>query len=265
MTHGNETSDRFAFGRNWQDFSERLGPEEYAKARDSVRALVGDVRDKTFLDIGCGSGLFSIAACSLGARRVVGFDIDPDSVAAAQSLVNKIAQWDPQVRPQAIEFRQGSVLDIEADHPTYDIVYSWGVLHHTGRMVEAFERAASLVGDKGVLAIAIYNKHFTSPIWKAIKYTYVKSPSPIKKLLVGAVFVLKLVVAVLLTRKNPLKRRRGMRYYNDIVDWVGGYPYEYASVDEVVAFFEPRGFQTRTVSKTRGFTGCNEFVFERVP
>jgi 2-polyprenyl-3-methyl-5-hydroxy-6-metoxy-1,4-benzoquinol methylase len=264
MTSGNETSDRFAFGRNWRDFSERLNPEDYAKAKDSVRALVGDVKDKTFLDIGCGSGLFSIAACSLGARRVVGFDIDPDSVSTAQNLVGKIAEWDEQVRPDAVEFRLGSILDIEPDHPAYDIVYSWGVLHHTGRMYEAFEKAASLVGEGGTLAIAIYNRHFTSPIWKAIKYTYVKSPSPIKKLLVWMVFAVKLVAAVLLTWKNPLKRRRGMRYYNDIVDWVGGYPYEYASIDEVVTFFEARGFKSRAVNETRGFTGCNEFVFERV-
>jgi 2-polyprenyl-3-methyl-5-hydroxy-6-metoxy-1,4-benzoquinol methylase len=263
MTSHNETSDRFAFGRNWRDFSQRLTPEDYAKARNSLRTLVGDLPGKKFLDIGCGSGLFSIAANSLGARHVVGFDIDADSVSTAQSLVGRIAEWDEQVQPNAIEFRLGSILDIEDDHSTYDVVYSWGVLHHTGRMYEAFEKAASLVGDKGVLAIAIYNKHFTSPIWKAIKFTYVKSPWPIKKLLVWLVFTIKLIAAVLLTWRNPLQRRRGMRYYNDIVDWVGGYPYEYASIDEVVAFFESRGFKSRCVTKTRGFTGCNEFVFER--
>ncbi|MHC4500331.1 MAG: class I SAM-dependent methyltransferase [Planctomycetota bacterium] len=143
----------------------------------------------------------------------------------------------------------------------YDVVYSWGVLHHTGDRYRSFAAIINLVAEKGTLVIAIYNKHFTSPVWKGIKYTYVKSPSFVRKMLVWAVLVAKYVAAFVISRQNPLKRKRGMHYYTDVVDWVGGYPYEYASVDELVDFFQTHGFVLKKLIRTKGFTGCNEFVF----
>jgi len=131
-------------------------------------------------------------------------------------------------------------------------------------MHKAFEATARLVAPKGTLAIAIYNKHFTSPVWKMIKYTYVKSPAVIKKLLIWLVLIIKVPAVMITTRRNPFSKERGMSYYYDIVDWVGGYPYEYASPAEVTQFFERRGFKLVKLVKTQGFTGCNEFVFERI-
>jgi len=256
--------ERFAFGENWTDFVNHLRPEEYAKAKESLHQLVGEVRGKTFLDIGSGSGLFSIAANTLCAKKVVGFDLDPQAVSAAKGLVDKVAQWDEDIRRDAIEFKVESILNEGLAAEQFDIVYSWGVLHHTGDMYKAFEAAMKLVAEKGTLAIAIYNKHFTSPIWKMIKYTYVKSPLFVKKLIIYLIFSLKIVVALLTSREDPRKRKRGMRFYNDIVDWVGGYPYEYASRSEVVGFFESRGFRLTKFNKAKGWTGCNEFVFEKV-
>lgn len=256
--------ERFAFGENWTDFAAHLQPEEYAKAKESLHQLIGEVRGKTFLDIGSGSGLFSIAANALGAEKVVGFDLDPQAVSAAKGLVDKVGEWDEDVRKDDIEFKVESILNEDLGAEQFDIVYSWGVLHHTGEMHKAFEAAMRLVADKGTLAIAIYNKHFTSPIWKMIKYTYVKGPLLVKKLIIYFFFSLKVVVALLKSRGRSRKRKRGMRFYNDIVDWVGGYPYEYASKSEVVDFFESRGFRLTKFNKTKGWTGCNEFVFEKV-
>lgn len=130
-------------------------------------------------------------------------------------------------------------------------------------MYAAFDRIKNLVAEKGALVLAIYNKHFTSPVWKLIKLTYVKSPSLVKKILVFLVLVIKFFAVLIISRQNPLKRGRGMRFYTDIVDWVGGYPYEYASVNEVTDFFENHGFKLTKLIKTKGFTGCNEFVFEK--
>ena len=255
--------DRFAFGENWKDFSQRIGQQDYEKAKASVQRLVPDLLGKTFLDVGCGSGLFSMAASSLGASQVVGFDVDPASVEAAKGLIEKVAQWDRSVRRDAIRFEVESILNPNLDRRLYDVVYSWGVLHHTGEMARAFEAIKDLVGPDGRLVIAIYNRHWTAPIWKAIKKTYVKLPRFLRPIIVWPILLVKFLVAILVVRQNPFNRDRGMHYYTDIVDWVGGYPYEYASIQEVTDFFQARGFVQVKVIPTAGFTGCNEFVFAK--
>lgn len=253
--------EHFAFGENWKDFSQRVRSEDYSSAKESLRKLVPNLRDKTFLDVGCGSGLFSIAASALGAKKVLGFDVDLESVSTSRRLLESIAQWDPDIRADAIEFKVESILNEKVDQEQYDVVYSWGVLHHTGCMHRAFDAITKLVGENGILVIAIYNKHFTSPIWRVIKYAYTKSPRFIQKMIVFLVLPIKFLAVLVISRQNPLKKRRGMHYYTDIVDWVGGYPYEYASVAEVTCFFESRGFKLMKLTRTKGFTGCNEFVF----
>lgn len=257
-------AERFGFGKNWKNFSEKLRPEDYFGARESLEKLVPSLKDKTFLDVGCGCGLFSIAATALGAKKVLGIDVDPECIATSKKLVDEVYKWDPKVRKDAIEFRAESILGENAGPERYDIVYSWGVLHHTGDMYKAFDAIKNLVADRGILVLAIYNRHFTSPVWKAIKYTYTKSPQFLRKILIFLFLIVKFFGVLITSRQNPLKRQRGMRYYTDVVDWVGGYPYEYASIDEVRDFFEARGFVLKNCIKTAGFTGCNEFVFEKV-
>lgn len=256
--------ERFAFGKNWRDFSGRLQYQDYLRAKESLEKLIPNLQGKTFLDVGCGSGMFSIAASALGAKKVLGFDFDQESISTSRRLLETIPQWDSDVRKDAIEFKVESILDESLNLEPYDIVYSWGVLHHTGDMYTAFDRIKNLVVEKGTLVLAIYNKHFTSPIWKLVKCAYVKSPKFVKKILIFLVLIIKFLGVLIISWENPLKRRRGMRYYTDIVDWVGGYPYEYASVSEVIDFFQARGFRLRKLIKTKGFTGCNEFVFEKV-
>lgn len=256
--------ERFAFGENWTDFAIHLRPEGYAKAKESVHQLAGDLKGKTFLDVGSGSGLFAIAANALGAKKVLGFDLDPQAVSAAKNMIDQVAMWDNDIRKDDVEFKVESILNEGLTTKQFDVVYSWGVLHHTGDMYKAFEAVTKLVAANGKLIIAVYNKHFTSPIWKAVKYTYVRSPLFVKKLIIYLILLLKVVVALLLRCEDPRKRKRGMRFYNDIVDWVGGYPYEYASKSEVVEFFENQGFKLVKFNNTKGWTGCNEFIFEKV-
>jgi len=256
--------ERFAFGKNWIDFCKHLQYEDYLAAKESLRKLLPDLHGKTFLDVGCGSGLFSIAASALGAKKVLAFDYDPDSISASKKILEIVSQWDSDIRKDAIGFKVESILNENISIEQFDVVYSWGVLHHTGDMYAAFDRIKNLVAEKGTLVLAIYNKHFTSPVWKLTKFTYVKSPTLLKKILVFLVLVIKFLGALIISRQNPLKKRRGMRFYNDIVDWVGGYPYEYASVSEVIDFFQTRSFRLAKLTKTKGFTGCNEFVFEKV-
>src|SRR5262245_45349652 len=122
--------ERFAFGKNWQEFLRIIDETRIRQAEDSLAVMLREstLVGKSFLDIGCGSGLFSLAARRLGAR-VHSFDFDADSVACADELRRRYFQGDPQ---WTIE--QGSVLDSHymSALGNFDIVYSWGVLHHTG-------------------------------------------------------------------------------------------------------------------------------------
>jgi 2-polyprenyl-6-hydroxyphenyl methylase/3-demethylubiquinone-9 3-methyltransferase len=256
--------DKFAFGENWASYSERLEFQDYLSAKKYLENLIPDIKNKTFLDIGCGSGLHSIAASALGASKVVGLDVDSQCVETSKKLLGKISQQDKDIKKNTIEFEVQSILDQNLSNERFDIVYSWGVLHHTGNMYKAFGVVCNLVKEEGTLVIAIYNKYFTSPLWKAIKYTYVKSPKPVKKILIGLGVIRFSLAALLLTGEIPFHGERGMHFYTDIVDWIGGYPYEYASADEVITFFAEHGFKLRTFIKARGGTGCNQFVFDRI-
>lgn len=279
MTH--ETSDKprvsapddaFGFGRNWQTYvAEHLTPEAERIARDSLIELVGDIAGKSILDIGSGSGLFSLGAYKLGAARIVSIDVDPDSVASTRHLRERAGA------PDLWTVQPGSILDDElvGELKPADIVYSWGVLHHTGDMWKAIRNAAKLVRPGGQFVIAIYNRadgarFFNSERWQTIKRFYNHSPRPVQ---VGMELGYRGQFAArkLLKRRNPLafsrdyKRTRGMALKTDMIDWLGGYPYEFASTDEIIRFCEAElGFTTVRVNALTGRgTGNNEFVFER--
>lgn len=258
---------RFDFGRNWEAFSAaKIDSQRLADAADSLRQLIGTetIEGRTFLDIGCGSGLFSVAAAMCGAARVVGFDSNRKSVnVSKQNLMRLGAELQGKAMP---EFLLGDVLDDSflVSLPKFDVVYAWGVLHHTGAMWEAMRKAAALVEPRnGTLVLAIYHHHWTSPIWRQVKRLYNLSPGPVRWLM-NYVFGALIYVAVwVTTRANPLDKKRGMDFWFDVIDWLGGYPYEYARVHEVVGAVEPLGFKVEHTTRPRGHTGCNEFVFRR--
>lgn len=266
------SAERFAFGKNWQRFLKNLTNERIAEAEKSLREMLEgeDFSGKSFLDIGCGSGLFSLAAMRLGARKVHSFDFDPQSVVCAQELKNRYFAGD-----SAWTIQQGSALNSEflASLGQFDIVYSWGVLHHTGSMWRALENVIPLVGTPGRLFIALYNDQgLLSTTWKVVKELYNRGLGwrlviipTFASLFAGACFFKD----VLVMRKNPLsryrdyKRSRGMSYTTDLLDWLGGYPFEVARPDDIFEFFKARGFELAKLKTVGMGLGNNEFVFIR--
>jgi 2-polyprenyl-6-hydroxyphenyl methylase/3-demethylubiquinone-9 3-methyltransferase len=261
---------RFRFGKNWQHFSRSIDAQRIESAEDSLRSYLGDLTGKTFLDIGSGSGLFSLAARRLGAR-VTSFDYDPDSVAATRKCRDNYCPHDADWNVVG----EGSVLDSAflATLSTFDIVYSWGVLHHTGAMWAAFANVVSLVKPGGLLYISIYNQqHYFSAFNRRMKKVYVGS-NVAGRAVIGGSFVafqaVKGLVKDLALLRDPLQRyrtikqRRGMSMFHDWIDWVGGYPFEVAKPEEVFDYFRGRGFRLLKLKTCGGGHGCNEFVFER--
>jgi 2-polyprenyl-3-methyl-5-hydroxy-6-metoxy-1,4-benzoquinol methylase len=242
---------RYGFGKNWRKYVDsHVDDRAITLARNSlISALkLPDLKGKSFLDIGCGSGLFSYAAFLLGAARVVSFDYDADSVECCRSMRNLAGN------PDTWEVFQGSILDDDLIRklPRFDVVYSFGVLHHTGQMWKAIQNASKLVDPTGRFYFTIYNKveyktlttFRGSHFWYRMKKAY--NRSRIFRAIVLPTYVcgqfLKLVVKWPLTGKTPVRQiqeydgARGMSWYRDIHDWLGGFPFEFARVDELFRF-----------------------------
>lgn len=274
VTHQEEVrrGERFEFGRNWSRFLSVVGESHVKAAEQSLRSMLGvhDLRGRQFLDIGSGSGLFSLAARRLGAR-VHSFDYDPRSVACTRELRRRFF---PEDAMWVVE--EGSVLDRRYVESLgeFDVVYSWGVLHHTGAMWTALEHAALPVGPGGKLFIAIYNDQGgLSRRWRAVKKFYCSGP--VARAIVCSIaipwFFGRRLAIDLLKGQNPAttyrtyKERRGMSPVHDWIDWLGGYPFEVARPEEIFRFYRDRGFALANLTTKGALAGCNEFVFQRNP
>ena len=253
-----DSEQRYGFGQNWAEYIDKNFDE--TKVATSQRHLLDflklvDLSGKSFLDIGCGSGLHSLAAFRAGASEIVSFDYDPNSVATTQKLHERAGS------PANWTVRQGSVLDtaLMSSLGTFDVVYSWGVLHHTGDMWAAIENAALPMRADGVFCIALYTRDVhikpTPEFWLGAKKMYNRTGSLGKRCMEWAYALCFTVLPTLARLRNPLRwiaqyeRSRGMAYWTDVRDWLGGWPMEFAGIAETKQFCGERlGLELLNVS-----------------
>jgi predicted RNA methylase len=264
-----ELESHFSFGENWSHYAEKIDEARIEEAEKSLIRLVGreNIEGKTFLDIGCGSGLFSLAAVRLGAKKLLAVDLDPKSVETTRKTLSRYApggNWDVQ---------NISVFNLHAEKlGVFDVVYSWGVLHHTGAMYQAITKAATMVAPGGMISLALYGKTPFCGMWRIEKRIYSKSPKWFQKV-IEACYTMLVRIRLALKGESLKKRRekyweqRGMDTYHDMRDWLGGYPYESISPEEAMTFMRGLGFD-----QVRSFTepcigllgaGCDEYSFIR--
>jgi 2-polyprenyl-3-methyl-5-hydroxy-6-metoxy-1,4-benzoquinol methylase len=275
--HRQEVSsgERFEFGRNWSRFLRRVNDERIGLAIASLQKMLNVDRldGRTFLDVGSGSGLFSLAARRLGAI-VHSFDYDPESVACTRALRERYSLNDVSWHVE-----RGSVLDSEylKSLGQFDVVYSWGVLHHTGAMARALDNVKPLVAQGGLLFIALYNDlGEITDRWAEIKQRYNQLGSPRSLLYAIRIVASEEWQALVHHSRNrnvgqwirtwtdyDKVSTRGMSRWHDWIDWIGGYPYERASVEQIVDYFGKDGFRLQNLVDCSGGYGCNEFVFRR--
>ena len=265
-----DVGTHFAFGKNWRNYAATIDEPRILSAMDKMRALLGrdSLEGLSFVDIGCGSGIHSLAALRLGARKLAAYDFDPISVETTRALLSANApagNWSCEVC---------SVFDLPASLArSFDVVYSWGVLHHTGDMWTAITRAAELTAPGAIFAVALYYKTPLCGLWKIEKRVYSKLPAPLQFPILAMYSGLDLL-RLAVRGHNPIshvknyQQKRGMNFWHDEHDWLGGYPYESASRQEVIDFMAKLGFSFVQAFRTESSlgitgTGCAEYLFKR--
>lgn len=274
-THAHEIArgDRFSFGDNWLRYLKVLDDRRIERAIDSLKTMleVADLRGKSFLDIGSGSGIFSLAARRLGAR-VVSFDYDPRAVACTQEVKRRYFDKDGDWRVLT-----GSALDAEflAGLGRFDVVYSWGVLHHTGNMWSALANVERNVAEGGKLFISLANDQGgPSKRWTSVKRIYNRVPSRLKSTFAVLVYLplelRRFAASVVRGRPNTYFSyvwnygdNRGMSWWRDNIDWIGGYPFQVSKPEEILDFYRSRNYTLLRMKTFGPGHGCNEYVFKR--
>lgn len=260
---------RYDFGRNWADYSKQLNKESIDNACEGLSKLLDNVQGLSFMDIGSGSGVHSLAASLLGADEIFSVDYDIDSVETTKEILNENAL------NQNWQVSQGDILsDTLLTDKTYDLVYSWGVLHHTGNVWKAIENTLQYVRKDGLLVIALYLETPFCQLWKFEKYVYshYKYLRPFIKYPYIFLLMMNLCLRNMKSPSSILKNYnnvRGMSFIHDVDDWLGGYPYESVNSAQLIQFMEERKFKLVKEFNTKPSfglfgTGCGEWVFQQL-
>jgi len=263
------------FGKNFKQ--NLLNAYDETRLNQSIRFIqeyleTETLEGKTFLDAGCGSGVFSIAAQKMGAK-VTSFDIDETALVNISELKQLF-----EVDDKDIILKKGNILDQSfiKSLGQFDVVLCWGVVHHCGDMWKALDLISQTTNKNGIIHLGIYNeadgwgiypdgRFGPSTFWRKIKKFYSRLPSLLQSF-IDLFCIIGISVIYLLMLKNPIKKlreneRRGMTWKSDLKDWLIGYPYEYARPEQVFEFMKKRNFTLVKIKTNNGLL-TNNYVFQ---
>jgi putative methylase len=100
------------------DLEQYTIPGDLAAEILNLASLAGDINGKKILDLGCGSGRFSIGALILGAKKVVAVDIDPSVIETAKNNLKTAEELTGQKLSNKVEFIKSDISDVEIEADT---------------------------------------------------------------------------------------------------------------------------------------------------
>jgi 2-polyprenyl-6-hydroxyphenyl methylase/3-demethylubiquinone-9 3-methyltransferase len=212
------------------------------------------VKGKNVLDGGSGSGMVSVGFALLGAN-VTGVDITPQCV---ENGKRNAERFGVQCR-----FFCKDLTDLDLGNERFDIVYSWGVIHHSEDARKSFSNLAKHLKPGGEMVLAVYLKTYLSGFWNFSRVFYQKAPKWFQSIfresgscfLNGVDFIKKLIFG---------KSRYMLRGTNNkelINDWFGVPHRTFHSYDEVFQWFRENGLNYKLVNPATGrFKSTSNFV-----
>jgi ubiquinone/menaquinone biosynthesis C-methylase UbiE len=215
-----------------------------------------EVKGKSVLDAGCGTGIFSIIFANNGAARVKGIDISEGSLETGRSLKEKFGL-------ENIEFVKEDMLRLPFKDEEFDIVWAWGTVHHTTDPLAAITELMRVLKRGGSLFLAVYKRTRLTFIHEIIRRTLVRTPRRMWTFL-SKVMAFFLAPVVFFFKKRE-KSRKGEKLEELILDWYFVPIRHYYRPKEIQTFLEDRGFVIEKHLAASGrFDSSSNFIFKAV-
>lgn len=215
------------------------------KQIEFLNKLIGrdNIENKIVLDAGCGTGIAAISFKKLGANKVIGIDISKKSLLTAKKLAEEAGV--------KLKFITGDLLNLPLKG-NFDIIHSFGALHHTGDTKGAFANLINLLGENGQFYLALYWRTRLTFLHQFIRKILRLLPEsawePISK------FITKFMV-------GKKKTQRGFDGYGEALDWLCVPHRDHYRPEEIKKWFKEYNMQSELLVKQTGrFKSTSNFV-----
>lgn len=213
-----------------------------------------DVRGKSVLDAGCGTGIFSTIFARNGAAKVLGIDISEGSLETAKALKAKF-------HLENTDFKKQDMLALPFEDESFDIVWAWGTVHHTTDPFRAMCELTRVLKTGGSILLAVYTRTKVTFLHEIIRKTLIRTPRKTWKAL-SKILALLLYPVVLVFKKRE-KSRKGEKLEELIMDWYFVPIRHYYYPEEIKTFLEEQGFAVEKFLPASGrFDSTSNFIYK---
>ncbi|MFQ6082591.1 MAG: class I SAM-dependent methyltransferase [Candidatus Aminicenantia bacterium] len=229
---------------------------EYEASQSHLELFFKDdeIVNRTILDAGCGTGIFTIIFANKGAKKVIGVDISEGSLNTGRELKEKF-------KLSNVEFQKDDMLNLSFKENTFDIVWAWGTIHHTEDPYKAMEELIRVLKKDGIFFMALYKKTKLTFIHEIIRRVLIKTPRKSWTIL-SKIMAFFLSPIVFLFKKRE-KSRKGEKLEELILDWYFVPIRHYFYPERIKSFLEKRNFIIEKFLPASGrFNSTSNFIFK---